>query len=98
MVGLQAATPSHTASPLPGGFDLGTAVQVAQLVATVFTGVGVIVALGALFLQGRNVRFSATVENLWRFDDQLHGPDMGRERVVAARALQAGKHVPEIVD
>ncbi len=98
MVGLQAPTPTPFGTPASSGFDLSAAVQWAQLVVAAFTAVGVIVALYAIFSQGRAARFSATVENLWRFDDQLHGPEMCRERVAAAKALQAGKHVPEIVD
>jgi hypothetical protein len=98
MVALQGATPILSGTPTPSGFDLSSAVQWAQLIVAVFTGAGVIIALAAIFSQGRAARFSATVENLWRFDDQLHGPDMCRERVAAAKALDAGKHVPEIVD
>jgi hypothetical protein len=80
------------------GVDLNTAAQLAQVVVAAFTVLAILVALWAIFSQNRAARFSATVDNLWRFDDQFHGPEKVRQRATAAKALQTGKHVPEIVD
>lgn len=79
-------------------FDLATWVGWATILATVVTAVGVIVAVVTLVNQSKQARFGATIDSLWRFDDQLHGTDMRRIRLAAARGLQQGHDVPEIVD
>lgn len=79
-------------------FDLASAVGWATIGAAVIAALGIIVALATLIAQGRQVRFSATLDSLWRFDDQLHGQEMRGIRLAAAKALKQRKDIPEIVD
>ena len=79
-------------------FDLTSAVGWATIGATLIAALGVIVRVATLILQGRQVRFSPAIDSLWRFDDQLHGQDMRRIRLAAAKALKQRKDIPEIVD
>jgi hypothetical protein len=79
-------------------FDLGSAGQWATIVGAPLTAASVIVAAAAIIWQSRQAQFTATLDSLWHFDDELHGNTMRRIRLAAATALMAGKDVPEIVD
>jgi hypothetical protein len=93
------AIASQTPSALPPPSDLTSAVAWAQIIATIVTGIGVVVAILTVWSQGRQVRFSATVDNLWRFDDQWRGPDFRALRLAAAAALKTkNKNAPQIFD
>ena len=85
--------------PVPRlALDLANVVGWATILVTPVTAVGVIVSAIALINQSRQARFAATLDSLWRFDDQLHGPEMRRIRLAAAKGLKQKRDVPEIVD